>query len=164
MTKRLVGALALTALACGSNPHVSHGANQRQAATAKNPKLPPSAPAKKLMQEHPNARDCGEVVQPLDDDRCDVKRVFDCTMAAFKTCAPAHGVHNYAGPEGDAVRVDYFVLPKGGACEWVIVEDHSQDPLGKKGIVQKACQSAEWVMHHTMPGCEVIEPSECEER
>lgn len=157
----VVVAWAASATDCASDPAVSHGANERQAATAKNPVVPPSEPAKRIQQELGSPRDCGTVVQPLDNEECDVYRIFSCLKDAFGRCDAAHGVHMYAGPEGDAVRVDYFVVPSGGECEYVYVEDKTADPLNKQGLVEVGCKTIEWAMHNTLHGCEILEPSEC---
>ncbi len=160
----LVLVLALLACACSPKPSFSHGANERQEATANNPVSPPSKNVERILESLSAPRQCGEIVQPLNNAECDVQRIYTCLMDAFRACDAAHGVHMYAGPEGDAVRVDYFVIPTNGICEYVYVEDKSADPLNKEDVTEVACKRVKWTMHQTLHGCEVVEPSECAPR
>ncbi len=136
------------------------------AACAGSPPPTPARPQSSVAREWQHrlgggVRDCGESVQDLDDRSCSLQRVHECLHAALGACAPARGVHLYSSPEGDSIRVDYFVAKERGACILVVVEDQGGDPVGNKGIVTRSCRTASWRPQRDAPGCQVLDPVDC---
>jgi hypothetical protein len=112
----------------------------------------------------PTVRDCGEASESIGETGCRIQPVGECVMTAFKACRGAHGVHMYFAGEGDPVRVDWFVVEKGqGGCEFVAVEDRSNDPLGPQAPEERHCESVAWKQHPGIAGCNVLQPTGCKE-
>jgi hypothetical protein len=147
----LLGLGLVLASACGStSPRASVG---------------PGTAAQRLSRTAgPTVQDCGEASESIGETGCRIQPVGECVMTAFKSCRGAHGVHMYFAGEGDPVRVDWFVVEKArGSCEFVIVEDRSNDPLGPKAPEERHCESVSWGAHPGIAGCQVLKPAGCQE-
>ena len=125
----------------------------------------PGVAAQRLSRSAgPTVQDCGEASESIGETGCRIQPVGECVMAAFKACRGARGVHMYFAGEGDPVRVDWFVVEKsGGGCEFAMVEDRSNDPLGPKAPEERHCDSVTWGKHPGIEGCQVLKPTGCRE-
>jgi len=86
-------------------------------------------------------------------------------LAAYKACRPAHASYLYFASEGDEMRVDWIVMVRpGGACDFVVVEDRSADPLGPRKPIDRVCAAVDWKSHPQIEGCELLEPKNCSAR
>jgi len=141
---------AAAALACGSSvPPPIVGASPRAQELAKT--------------AGPTVQDCGEATESREASSCKVQPVGECMLRALKNCRAARGAHVYSTGEGDAVRVDWFVVERsGGSCEFVTIEDRTRDLLGPKAVEEKVCKSASWTRHPRIPDCEVLMPLGCQ--
>jgi hypothetical protein len=111
----------------------------------------------------PTVQDCGEATESREEMSCKVQPVGECVLRALKNCRAAHGVHVYSTGEGDAVRLDWFVVERaGGSCDFVTIEDRTRDLLGAKAVQEKVCKSATWTRHPRIDGCEVLLPAGCQ--
>jgi hypothetical protein len=143
-----IGALGI-ASACASRPPP--------------PNVPPSSAVTELHRTAgPTVQDCGEAVETRDEDKCRVQPIFDCVKRAHDACRAAQGTHLFSTDEGDAVRVDYFVRERpGGACDFIVIEDRSRDPLAPKTPQLQICAQVGWKPHATIPACDVFAPTAC---
>jgi hypothetical protein len=125
----------------------------------------PGTAAQRLSRSAgPTVQDCGEASESIGETGCRIQPVGECVMTAFKSCRGAHGVHMYFAGEGDPVRVDWFVVEKGGrggGCEFVMIEDRSNDPLGPQAPEERHCESVTWGKHPGIAGCDVLQPTGC---
>jgi hypothetical protein len=147
---RLGVALALfAAAACGSTPPRA--------------RVGPGLAAQRLERSAgPTVQDCGEASESVGETGCRIQPVGECVLAAFKACRGAHGVHMFFAGDGDPVRVDWFVVERaGGTCEFVTVEDRTNDPLGPQAPVERHCESVGWTRHPGIEGCQVLAPTNC---
>jgi len=106
-------------------------------------------------------QDCGQFDEPRHDQSCRLRRVEECVISALQACRPAHGTHQFWTEEGDPVRVDYFTYTDQGACQLMLVEDRSADPIGKTGVTRKVCRSHTWQAQPGKPSCELLSFSDC---
>ncbi len=110
----------------------------------------------------PGMTDCGEAPEVREETSCRVKPMGDCLALALGDCRPGHGVRQYFTDEGDAVRVDWFVLSDGqGGCRLVTVEDRSADPLAPKKPKVQYCKSIGWKAHDRIADCELPTAEGC---
>jgi hypothetical protein len=145
-------ALGVLAFSCGS--------------TRRPPEAAPSPLVEKLRRDAGRGvQDCGEAVENWEEQRCHTRPVGECVLSAFKACRPAHGSHVFFASEGDDMRVDWIVMVRsGGACDFVLVEDHTRDPLGPKQPIERVCSTVDWKSHSQIEGCEVLDPKNCAPR
>lgn len=125
--------------------------------------LSPSSSVERLRRESgPTLQDCGEAQEGRDEEKCKIQPVLACVHAALKSCRAAQGTHQFLAGEGDPVRIDYFVVERpGGACDFVVVEDRTADPLAPRAPSEMSCSGASWKPHPSIPSCEVLEPMGC---
>lgn len=110
-------------------------------------------------------QDCGEVIENTDETRCQTRAVGECVEQAFKACRPAHANYVFYAGEGDSVRIDWIVMVRaGGACDFVVVEDRSADPLAPRTPTPQVCDPPGWKDHPAIKGCEVLDPKNCRAR
>lgn len=144
-----MGAVVWLLTACGASERVA-------------PERPPGNAVEHWQRKlGGRVQDCGNARQGVQDETCAVQRVFECLHGALEVCRPAHGVWYSLTGEGDAVRTDYFVADKSGACVYVVIEDRSTDPLAKPPVVERECRSASWTPQPAQPSCQVLSPVDC---
>jgi len=135
------------------------------------PNVPPSSAVTELRRSAgPTVQDCGEAVETREEGKCRVQPIFECVKRAHDTCRAAQGTHLFSTDEGDDVRIDYFVRERpGGACDFIVIEDRSQDPLAPKtpqtqtAVYVQLCARVGWKPHATIPACDVFAPTACAE-
>lgn len=164
MTPRLsllAALLGLTGGCGGSSPNVDPPRDPMRP-SAHEPRLPPSATAQRVLKSlGPAPQSCGEAVQGLDDRSCRMQPVFECLLSAFEVCRPAYGTHMYSTAEGDPIRVDYYVKPGDGRCAFVVVDDKTADPVGRKEVQELECRKIEWKPDPAIDDCQTLQPLEC---
>jgi len=145
----MAGVLAMVAASCAASPPPRT--------------LSPSDSVERLRREAgPTLQDCGEASEGRDEEKCKIQPVLACVHAALKNCRAAQGTHQFLAGEGDPVRIDYFVVEHpGGACDFVVVEDRSADPLASRRPSEMTCSGVSWKPHPAIPSCEVLEPKGC---
>ena len=149
---RRLFALGVLAIACGSS--------------RRPPQAPPSPLVDRLRREAGRGiQDCGEAVEKWEEQKCHTRPVGECVLSAYKACRPAHGSYVFFASEGDDMRVDWLVMVKpGGACDFVIVDDRTADPLGPRTPSDKVCSTVDWKAHPQIEGCEILDPKSCTPR
>jgi hypothetical protein len=131
--------------------------------SARDPRLPPSQTAQRVLKSLGAApQNCGEAVQGLDDRSCRMQPVFECLLQAFEVCRPAYGTHMYSTAEGDPIRVDYYVKPSAGPCRFVVVDDKTADPVGRKEVQELECSKIEWKPDVVNTACQTLQPLGCQ--
>ncbi len=167
MKRTLASALALTLCsallsACGGGSSNIDPPRDPMRPSARAPRLPPSATADRVKKSlGPAPQHCGEAVQGLGDRTCRMQPVFECLLRAYEVCRPSYGTHMYSTAEGDPVRVDYYVRPTAGPCMFVIVDDKTADPVGRKAVQELECQKVEWKPDAANPDCQTLQPLGC---
>jgi hypothetical protein len=153
--------LAALATGCGSSSPSTDPARDPARPSARDPRLPPSATTQRMLASLGHApQNCGESVQGLGDRSCRMQPVFECLLQAFEVCRPAYGTHMYATAEGDPIRVDYAVKA-GGPCAFVVVDDKTADPVGRKEVQELECKKVEWKPDPANTACQTLLPLGC---
>ncbi len=159
----LLSVIAVSAVACGgsSSPNLDPPRDPLRP-SSREPRMPPSAVAARVQKSLGDApQNCGEAVQGRDDRSCRVQPVFECLLQAYEVCRPAYGTHMYSTAEGDPIRVDYYVRPSGGPCSFLVVDDKTADPVGRKEVQEIECKKIEWKPDPALDNCQVLQPLEC---
>jgi hypothetical protein len=163
MRRFVVTPLSAAAVACGgtSSPNLDPPRDPMRP-SSREPRMPPSAVAQRVLKSLGDApQNCGEAVQGLDDRSCRMQPVHECLLRAFEVCRPAYGTHMYATAEGDPIRVDYYVRPSSGPCAFLVVDDKTADPVGRKEVQELECKKIEWKPDVANPDCQTLQPLEC---
>jgi hypothetical protein len=161
MTRSGLALLAALAAGCGGSSPNTDPPRDPMRPSARDPRLPPSATTQRVIANLGAApQSCGEAVQGLGDRSCRMQPVFECLLRAYEVCRPAYGTHMYATAEGDPIRVDYAVKP-GGACAFIVIDDRTADPVGRKEVQELECKKIEWKPDPANTACQTLLPLEC---
>jgi hypothetical protein len=153
--------LATLASGCGGSSRGTDPPRDPMRPSAREPRLPPSRTAQRVLASLGHApQSCGEHVQPLGDRSCRMQPVLECLLQAYEVCRPAYGTHMYATAEGDPIRVD-FAVKSGGGCAFIVVEDKTADPVGRKEVQEFECKKVEWKPDPANTACQTLLPLQC---